>query len=207
MFMKYDAIVVAGGLGKRADLGQNKVLYKMKNGKTVIETSCHLFIEDEDCQKVILVINDDIDFDSDKVMIVEGGKERFDSVANGLKEVSAEYVLIHDGARPFLDKEDLESVKKEVTIHEAEILAKKSTNTIKYSKDGFIEKTIDRNNIYEAETPQAFKTDLIKEVYKNLTGVITDDAYLVEKTGRKVKLVESKHKNCKLTSKEDFENL
>ena len=205
--MKYDAIVVAGGVGKRAGLGQNKVLYKMKNGTTVIEMSCRLFFEDDDCKKVILVINDEVDFSDDKLVVVEGGKERYDSVSNGLKEVSSEYVLIHDGARPFLDKEDLESVKKEVSIYDAAILAKKSTNTIKYSEDGFIEKTIDRNNIYEAETPQAFKTELIKDAYKDLTDNITDDAYLVEKKGHKVKLVESKHKNIKLTNKEDFENL
>ena len=205
--MKYDAIVVAGGVGKRAGLGQNKVLYKMKNGTTVIEMSCRLFFEDDDCKKVILVINDEVDFSDNKLVVVEGGKERYDSVSNGLKEVSSEYVLIHDGARPFLDKEDLESVKKEVSIYDAAILAKKSTNTIKYSEDGFIEKTIDRNNIYEAETPQAFKTELIKDAYKDLTDNITDDAYLVEKKGHKVKLVESKHKNIKLTNKEDFENL
>ena len=205
--MKYDAIVVAGGVGKRAGLGQNKVLYKMKNGMTVIEMSCRLLFEDDDCKKVILVINDEVDFSDNKLVVVEGGKERYDSVSNGLKEVNSEYVLIHDGARPFLDKEDLESVKKEVSIYDAAILAKKSTNTIKYSEDGFIEKTIDRNNIYEAETPQAFKTELIKDAYKDLTDNITDDAYLVEKKGHKVKLVESKHKNIKLTNKEDFENL
>ena len=114
--MKYDAIVVASGVGKRANLGFNKVLFVMKNNKTVLENACSLFFEDEDCEKVIVVTNDEIDFANDKMLIVDGGKERYDSVSNGLKEVTNEYVLIHDGARPFLCKEDLEKLKNETEI-------------------------------------------------------------------------------------------
>ena len=101
--MKYDAIVVAGGVGKRADLGFNKVLYRTRDGKTVLNHSCLNFINDDDCQKLIVVCNFELDFKCDKLVVVPGGKERYESVLNGLNEVTSDYVLIHDGARPFLD--------------------------------------------------------------------------------------------------------
>ena len=112
--MKYDAIVVAGGVGKRADLGFNKVLYRMRDGKTVLNHSCLNFINDDDCQKLIVVCNFELDFKCDKLVTVPGGKERYESVLNGLNEVTSDYVLIHDGARPFLDVDDLERLKSNV---------------------------------------------------------------------------------------------
>lgn len=206
--MKYDAIVVAGGVGKRADLGFNKVFYMMKNGKTVLENACHLFFEDEDCSKIIVVSNEEIDFDNEKLVCVNGGKERYNSVLNGLNEVTSEYVLIHDGARPFLNKIDLENVKKTLEGKDGVLLAKKATDTIKYVEDGVIKKTIDRNFIYQALTPQAFRTDVIKEAYAkvDLTNV-TDDTQAVEMLGKEVLIVEGDKTNIKLTDKEDFENI
>lgn len=206
--MKYDAIVVAGGVGKRANLGFNKVLFKMKNGKTVLENACSCFIEDNDCLKVIVVTNEDIKIASNKVSIVKGGKERYESVLNGLALVTSPYVLIHDGARPFLDIEDLNNLKEVVSKDNYAILAKKAVDTIKYVDDGYIDKTIDREHIYYALTPQAFKSDDLKKAYENidLKG-ITDDASIMEKCGYKVKIVECKHSNIKLTNKEDFLNI
>ena len=206
--MKYDAIIVAGGVGKRADLGFNKVLFKMKNGKTVLENACSCFIEDDDCLKVIVVTNEDIKIASNKVNIVKGGKERYESVLNGLALVTSPYVLIHDGARPFLDIEDLNNLKEAVSKDNYAILAKKAVDTIKYVNDDYIDKTIDREHIYYALTPQAFKSVDLKKAYENidLRG-ITDDASIMEKYGYKVKIVESKRPNIKLTNKEDFLNI
>ncbi len=206
--MKYDAIIVAGGVGKRADLGFNKVLFKMKNGKTVLENACSCFIEDDDCLKVIVVTNEDIKIASNKVNIVKGGKERYESVLNGLALVTSPYVLIHDGARPFLDIEDLNNLKEAVSKDNYAILAKKAVDTIKYVNNGYIDKTIDREHIYYALTPQAFKSVDLKKAYENidLRG-ITDDASIMEKYGYKVKIVESKRPNIKLTNKEDFLNI
>lgn len=206
--MRYDAIVVAGGVGKRADLGFNKVLFKMKNGKTVLENACHLFFEDDDCARVIVVSNEELNFYHSKLVKVPGGKERYDSVNNGLKEVNSPYCLIHDGARPFLVKEDLEKLKEVLVKKDGALLAKKAINTIKYVEEGIIKKTIDRKYIYEALTPQGFKTDLIKEAYKNfdLSG-ITDDCQLLEMMGKEVIVVEGDKRNIKLTDKSDFENI
>ena len=136
--MKYDVVIVASGKGERAKLGSNKVFFKMADGKTVLEHSASLFIQDDDCQKIIIVTSQDcIDsvFKHDKVTCVLGGKERRNSVENGLNEVSSEYVLIHDAARPFLHKQALQDVKKEVEKSKATILARKATDTIKVVED------------------------------------------------------------------------
>jgi len=203
--MKYDAIVVAGGKGNRANLGYNKAFFVMPNGRTVLENSCHLFVEDEDCQKVIVVCNEELPFNNEKIVVVKGGKERKDSVQNGLDKVDSEYVFIHDAARPNLHKEMLDELKKEV-IKGSVILARKASDTIKLVNNLMIEKTIDRDLIYMAETPQCFKSDLIKTCYKKCEGInFTDDASLVESLGYEVKIVTDKYDNKKLTFKEDFQ--
>lgn len=203
--MKYDVVIVAGGKGKRAKLGYNKAFFLMENNKTVIENCAKIFIDDKDCNQVIIVINEKLPFTNEKVICVNGGKERRDSVLNGLDLVTAEYVLIHDGARPYLNKKALNKVKKEVVIKKAIVLAKKATDTIKVVNKGRIEKTIDRNTIYLAETPQAFKTTLIKKCYKNCADInFTDDGSLVESLGYKVYIVEDEFDNTKLTKPEDF---
>lgn len=202
--MKYDAIVVASGKGERANLGYNKVLYKLKNGRTILEEACQIFINDDDCMNIIVVTEENVIIDSNKVKFIKGGVVRQESVINGLSLATSEFVLIHDAARPFLSKRDLENVKKEVAENDAALIVTKATDTIHYSTNTFIEKTIDRNCIYQAQTPQAFKTSLIKEAYKNLKGSVTDDASVVENYGHKVKLVVALDPNKKLTNKEDF---
>lgn len=201
--MKYDVIIVASGKGERAKLGYNKVLYKLKNGRTVLEEASHLFIEDDDCLNVILVTSERI-YNHSKIKYVDGGNKRYESVMNGLSLVTSDYVLIHDGARPFLTKKELEDLKEALKENDAALLALKSTDTIKYVEDGNVTKTIDRNCIYRALTPQGFKTSLIKEAYKNVEDGVTDDSSVVEKMGYKVKVVEGMSSNIKLTNPEDF---
>lgn len=206
--MKYDAIVVANGHGTRANLGFNKVLFMMKNGKTVLENSCHLFIEDRDCERVIVVTREKVSFTSNKVIVVSGGKKRCNSVYNGLKYAQSDYVFIHDGVRPFLNKIDLEKLKEAIKKNDGAILAHPAIETVKYVNNKFISKTINRDNIYCAMTPQAFKTKLIKKAYESIDLTdITDDASILEKEGYKVRIVSGSKQNVKLTNKEDFEDI
>ncbi len=209
--MFYDVVIVASGKGQRANLGYNKAFYKMKDGRTVLECSASLFIEDEDCKNIIVVTNEEYIeqvFKNDKVICTIGGKERRNSVENGLKLVQSEYVLIHDAARPFLNKLSLEELKKQLETSGACILAKKATDTIKVVENNKIIKTLDRNSIYMAETPQAFKSDLLKKCYKESENIIfTDDASLVESLGYEVSIVEDKFNNKKLTNEMDFIDL
>ena len=207
-YMKYDAIVLASGVGSRANLGYNKVLFKMKNGLTVIENAYSIFLNDEDCNKVIVAFNLE-DFDrivDSRITKVYGGQERKDSVNNCLEHVTSDYVLIHDGARPYLSKEDLDNLKNSLVNEDGCILAYKAFNTIKQVKDGYIVNTLDRNYIYEALTPQGFKTSIYKSCINKDNINYTDDASLLEMNGYKVKIVEGSKSNIKLTFKEDFEN-
>lgn len=209
--MKYDVVIVASGKGQRANLGYNKAFYKMKDNKTVLEHSASLFVEDKDCVNIIIVTNEEYFssvFNNEKIILTTGGKERNDSVRNGLKKVESEYVLIHDAARPYLNKESLNEVKKAVEEHKAAILAKKSIDTIKVVKDGVIVNTLDRNFVYMAETPQAFETKLLKECHEKCKNMIyTDDASILESLGYDVYVVESKFNNKKLTVEADFLDL
>ena len=177
--------------------------------KTILENSCDVFINDPDCEKIIIVTNEkDKVFKNNKILIQQGGKERFNSVINGLQLVSNEYVFIHDGARPFVKKEDVERLKEALSNDDGAILVSKNVNTIKQVKEGYIEKTLNREYVYNALTPQAFKSQLIKEAYSKaeLDGV-TDDAFVFEKMGYKVKAIEGDSSNIKLTTKEDFEKI
>lgn len=207
--MKYDVVVVANGKGKRADLGFNKILFVMKNNKRVIDNALHLFIEDQDCENIIVVNDDDLKFDNHKIVVTKGGQERFDSVKKGLQLVKSEYVLIHDAARPFLRKESLEELKEKVFNSDAAILAIRASDTIKMvCKENKILKTINRDTIFLAQTPQGFKTEIIKDCYERINDQkFSDDASLLEYFGYPVYIVENKYNNKKLTHKEDFENI
>ena len=209
--MKYDVVIVASGKGERAKLGYNKAFFKMKDGKTVLEHSISLFINDSDCEKVIVVTNEEyiscVTKDN-KVITAIGGEQRKDSVYNGLKEVTCDYVLIHDAARPFLNVESLNDIKKQLENNDAVILAKKAIDTIKVVDGNKVVKTLDRNTIYMVETPQGFKTSLIKDCYEKCDNInFTDDASLVESLGYTVYVVEDKFDNKKLTTEMDFKNL
>lgn len=204
--MNYDVVIVASGKGERAKLGFNKVFYVMENKKTVLENAATNFIEDEDCKNIIIVTNEpEKIFKNDKIKTTPGGKLRANSVYNGLLLCESEYVFIHDGARPFILKEDIEKLKEEVVSSDGAILAKKVTDTVKLCKDGKVVETLNRDNIYLAMTPQAFKTSLIKEAYDTLDVTnCTDDASVFEKFNHTVKIVEGSTNNIKLTLESDF---
>ena len=206
--MNYSVVIVAAGSANRSKLGYNKNLFVLSDGERVIDKTIKPFIDDIDCKEIIIVLKED-ELDEikclDKIKTVKGGSARKDSVLNGLKEVKEEYVLIHDGARPYLRKESLFNLKEALKENDAVILAHKAIETVKYVENGYIVKTIDRNNIYLAETPQAFKTSLILKAYEVLPDKeYTDEAMMIEALGEKVKIVENEYDNPKLTKPEDF---
>ena len=150
--------------------------------------------------------------------IVAGGKERYHSVANGLLACKeCEIVLIHDGARPFLDQDIITRCIQNAEEVGACVAGMPVKDTIKIaSEDGFVASTPNRNYVWMIQTPQTFKYDLIAQSYKKLIeeeeklkekGVnITDDAMVVEYfTGQKIRLVEGSYKNIKITTPEDLQ--
>lgn len=206
----YDAIIVASGQGSRLNLGYNKVFYRFEDGYTILDKAMAPFLMDEDCKKIIVVTNQD-DFklvlNHQKVVVTEGGKQRQDSVYAGLKLVDSPYVLVHDGARPYLMASELKALKKALMSEDAAILAVKAKDTVKLVNDGYIEKTIDRSKVYLAQTPQGAKSSILKSLYeKAITSHFnfTDEASVLETGGIKVRVVDGSYANNKITFQADL---
>ena len=206
--MKYDAVVVASGKGTRMRLNFNKVFLTIGN-KTILERACLPFLEDKDCQRVVVVTqkeNFELVVKHEKILLAEGGAERKDSVCSGLALCKSRYVLIHDGARPFLESEDLEKLKNELKTCDAAILARRSTETVKRVVNGVITETLDREQLMFAQTPQGFRRKLLKEAYASLGDRqnYTDDASVMEAYGQEVRVVPGSPRNRKITYIEDL---
>lgn len=211
--MNYSAIVLCAGKGSRSGLAYNKMLYRFKN-KTVYEMTMEIFLNDERCKQIVVVTKEEeIDdlkklISSKKIDYVFGGKERQDSVYNGLQVIKEDYVLIHDGARPYLKRENINSILECLSENDACLLVVPVKDTIKICLDGNIVKTLPREQLVQAQTPQAFKTELIKRCYqkgKDEKFIATDDASLVEYfENTKVKAVLGNYGNIKITTPEEL---
>lgn len=226
--MKTTAIVLAAGQGKRmgSDVAKQFLLL---DGKPVLYYSLKNF-EESLVDDVILVTSDGMqDYCRENIVkkygfqkvraIVTGGKERYHSVAYGLRAVEADcdYVLIHDGARPFASPPIIERGMEAVAKYGACVVGMPVKDTIKISdENGFCESTPNRNRVWLIQTPQIFSYPLIHGAYEKLLqeekrllekGVaITDDAMVAELfTDHKVKFVEGSYQNIKLTTPEDLE--
>ena len=211
--MNYSAIVLCAGKGSRSGLTYNKMLYRFKN-KTVYEMTMEIFLNDERCKQIVVVTKEEELDDlkklilSKKIDYVFGGKERQDSVSNGLQVVKEDYVLIHDGARPYLKKENIDDILECLNKNDACLLVVPVKDTIKVCIDGNIVKTLPREQLVQAQTPQAFKTELIKRCYqkgKDKNYIATDDASLVEYFENiEVKAVLGSYSNIKITTPDDL---
>lgn len=143
------------------------------------------------------------------VKIVHGGRERFETVANALEQVKpeAELVAVHDSVRCCITEDWISKVFEKAGQTGAAILACPVNGTVKRVKDGVIEQTLDRTNLWEAQTPQVFETALLKKAYANLKNLeaakITDDAMLIEALGYPISIVEADFTNLKITRKSD----
>lgn len=213
--MNYSVIVLAAGRGSRTNLDYNKVFYTFENGQTVLNKSLSVFLSDEDCKQVVLVCADyekdyvieNYLYDS-RIQVVTGGQTRQDSVYNGLQIVDQDYVMIHDGARPFVEKKWISDLKHSLETEDACLLMVPSVDTTKIVVDGYVKESLERKLVYHAQTPQCFKTDLIKECHqlaRNKQVQATDDAQLVEWFSKvRVKVVLSSFTNKKITLPEDL---
>lgn len=214
--MVYQVVIPAAGQGKRMKAGINKQLLELC-GQPVIIHTLKVFEQDDWCQGIIVVINEAErerfyelleKFQIKKVVsVVSGGAERQYSVYNGLKAVSSELVLIHDGARPFITIEKVHELVKEANEHGAAVPAVPMKDTVKRVRQGFVEETVDRSSLWAVQTPQAFRVSLILKAHEQAKQegyVGTDDASLVERMGKKVKIIEGDYRNIKLTTPDDL---
>ncbi len=210
--MEYSTVIVAAGSGTRTGLGYNKVFYRFA-GRTVLEMTMDVFLRDADCIQLVIV-TDARTYMSEipgrvpgKVVFAKGGSTRQESVENGLQAVIADVVMIHDGARPYLSKECLDSMKKAMETEQAACLCVPCKDTIKVIEGDHIVSTPDRAGLAAAQTPQAFRTEVILDCLRRakkegFTG--TDDASLAERCGYRVKAVMGSYENIKITTPEDL---
>lgn len=204
------AVIVAAGRGRRMGAGMNKA-YLLLGGKTVLETTAEVF---EKCEKTdeIIVVTDDTEKCRELLKnlkkitaIVKGGATRQESVQNGIKECRGDFVAIHDGARPLVLSEDIKKVICGAKKYGAAALGVKCKDTLKIAdENGFIEKTADRNRLYQIQTPQVFKKAEIERFHKKMNDEVTDDCAVFEHFHEAVKIVEGSYDNIKITTPDDL---
>ena len=212
------AVIAAAGLSSRCE-GEDKLLYDI-NGKPLIAYTIDAFERSKSINEIIIVTREDkigdisricIKYGFKKVsLIMKGGPTRLDSVINGIFAASGKnrLIAIHDGARPCIDGKILDETIKRAALYNAAAPGIPITSTIKKATDGIIEKTVDRDRLYEIQTPQIFRAELIKAALINARKKsvdITDDCMAVELLGAKVYIVEGSRRNIKITEPEDFE--
>lgn len=216
---KNTAIILAAGQGKRMGANINKQFLTLL-GKPVLYHTIKAFSDNENIDNIIvLCAESDMEYckknivekyDLKKVKaLVKGGKERQDSVYNGLKAIeSCDIVLIHDGARPFVTEEIINNGIENAKKYGACTCGVKSKDTIKIKdKEGFAKETLNREDTFIVQTPQCFKYDIILHCHEELKKTkfeVTDDAMIVEKFNKKVYLYEGSYLNIKLTTPEDI---
>lgn len=193
------------------NLGYNKVFYPISDDKTVLDLTISVFDQDEDCDEIIVVTqkeNFERVFSSSKLKLTEGSSTRSLSVFEGLKLVSNEIVMIHDGARPYVTLKNLNDIKECLEEHDACLLAVPCVDTIKVVDGTTVVQTPKRATLWNAQTPQAFKTELIKGAYQksfDLNIEVSDDASVVECcTDTPVQIVKGDYQNIKITNPQDI---
>ncbi|MEH6454491.1 MAG: 2-C-methyl-D-erythritol 4-phosphate cytidylyltransferase [Psychromonas sp.] len=209
------AVIAAAGIGKRvgADIPKQ---YLPLLGKTIIEHSLQPFLEHPSINQVVVSIaKNDIWFKElpiaihPKVRIVFGGKERVDSVLSALKTIPDDhYVLVHDAARPCIKASDINKlIAKVLASKQGGILASRVIDTMKRSyPDNKIKKTVSRENLWHALTPQMFENKKLISAIESAecTQDITDEASAMEMAGIAVNLIEGRRDNLKVTRVEDL---
>jgi 2-C-methyl-D-erythritol 4-phosphate cytidylyltransferase len=215
--MTYQVILPAAGQGKRMGAGKNKLLLEL-NGLPVLIHTLRVFEQDEDCSGIILAIHpqDEMEFQalltsynvSKVIRLVPGGKERQDSIYNALNSVESDgIILVHDAARPFIQKDHIHRLTEKAAETGAAILGVPAKDTIKKVQDGVVVETVERSSLWAVQTPQAFRISLLTEAYKKAEKdhfLGTDDASLVERLHYPVAIVEGDYDNIKLTTPEDL---
>ncbi|BAI80471.1 2-C-methyl-D-erythritol 4-phosphate cytidylyltransferase [Deferribacter desulfuricans SSM1] len=215
--MKIDAIIPAAGVGKRFNSKISKQYYEI-NGRPILYHTLNHLSKSFNFQCFIIGCNIDTDskfienimesLDIDNYKLVQGGKERFNTVYNCINESDAEYVLIHDAVRPLVTKDVVNRLIEKLNFYDAVICGLKVRDTVKIVKNNVVEKTVDREKYFLSHTPQIFKREKLIKGFeyvfeKGLT--VTDEAQVMEEFGEGVAVVESDVRNLKVTYFNDID--
>ena len=210
-------IIAAGGKGRRMGADKNKVFLDL-NGKEILAHTISAFEKNENTDEIIIVTADEDIKTVENIIcregfkkitaVTEGGKERQDSVYNGLICAKGEYVVIHDGARCLITDENITAVINDAKKYGAAALGVKGKDTLKtVDKNGMIISTVDREKTVHIQTPQVFLREEIMDLHKKIkeNGIaVTDDCSVFEHFGKKVYVTEGSYDNIKLTTPEDI---
>jgi 2-C-methyl-D-erythritol 4-phosphate cytidylyltransferase len=210
------AIIVAAGSGKRFG-GEIPKQFLQISEKPLLIYTLEKFENCDSIDEIVLVLASDYiekfsklleNFQLNKLTkIVSGGETRAESVINGLNSIErAKIIAVHDGARPLVTDEEITKTIEKAKETGAACLVAKITDTIKQVSGEKIKKTIDRETLRRALTPQCFQFEILKKAFENadLTESATDECFLVEKIGYEISFVEGSAKNIKITTKEDL---
>lgn len=212
------AIIVAAGSGKRFGSEKPKQFLDIA-GKPLIFHTLEQFENCSDIDEIVLVLSENEIENFQHLAenrnlkklkkIVAGGKTRAESVFNGLQSVdkNCQVVAVHDGARPLVSSEEISATIEKAKETGAACLTAKVTDTIKKIESDKIIETIDRESLRRALTPQCFKIEILQAAFENadLSEAMTDECFLVEKTGYEIAFVDGSAKNIKITTREDFQ--
>jgi 2-C-methyl-D-erythritol 4-phosphate cytidylyltransferase len=211
------AVVVAAGRSQR--MGFDKLLTPLAGRPLLLHTLDRLF-RTEAPSEIVLVVRPDSESEmqtlvaplgrNDSIRIVPGGAQRQDSVQNGLQAVSAEseFVMVHDAARPFVTKELIDTVLAAAKLSGAAVCGAPCSDSLKeVGEDGLVTRTVDRSQLWTVQTPQIFRTQLLRDAYRGAlaTGATyTDDTAVVEAMGHPVRIVLYHGINLKVTTPTDW---
>ena len=219
--MKVIALIPAAGMGKRMLAGINKQ-YLFIDGMPIVARTIRVFEEMPFVDDIYVVIPEqEIPFCREEVVerygftkvraIVPGGKERQNSVLNGLRAIDGTdedaVILIHDGVRPFISRHILEHAVAAARDYDGALVAVPAKDTVKVVEDGIVRDTPPRETIWLAQTPQSFRYGVIRAAHEmaDAEGFLgTDDASLVERMGNEVHVVLGDYRNIKITTPEDL---
>ena len=208
------AIIVAAGKSSR--MGGEDKLFAVIAGKPLLAHTVDAFENCSSIDEVVVVLSEDnIDRGAGLVKqhqwskvsaVCLGGERRQDSVREGLRSLSdCDWVVIHDGARPCIGPELIETGLKEAREYGAALAAVPVRDTVKVvSAESVVEETVPRQNLWAAQTPQVFRCDLINEAHQKAVGYATDDAALVERLNHRVKVYRGSDSNIKVTTPDDL---
>jgi 2-C-methyl-D-erythritol 4-phosphate cytidylyltransferase len=208
------AIIPAAGVGARMHSDRAKQMIELGGVPLLVHTLSR-FQQCDAIDQVILVLQPSLTGEvlglisrhglTKVARVVAGGAERQDSVYRGLQVIrqeDANVAVVHDAVRPFVSPDEIRAVVERAESKGAALMALAATDTIKQVKSGRVQRTIDRRRIYYAQTPQAFRYEIIREAYERAYKdgfMATDDSQLVERIGHRVSVVEGSPINIKIT--------
>lgn len=206
--MKIGAVIVGAGRGERLGTTLPKAFVLLAH-QPLYEHSLKVFASHPEIDEVVFVVPASVRCLAPNCKVVEGGASRQESVYNGLLALNPEIeaVLVHDAARPLITKEVLDRLILKIKEGKNAIVAIPVADTIKAVEGNTILKTVDRANLWAAQTPQGFKVSILKEAYKkaNQEGwLATDEASLAERLGMAVEVVLGDPLNFKITTPQDL---